>query len=205
MSGILRPDAYATNGRMAGLLLESYRVSMDAATGISPCDSRKSWALGARVLLLGVLAWSLSIPSAHAHSRSATELETRLFAPCCYIQTLDVHESELADQLRGEIERRLGAGEAALAIEDDLVVRYGEKIRAVPRDSDPRADIPLIVGIALGIGLLVLAGFALRWQRAQHRDNGAPLSEAVAAKYDRELDDALRRTDPEDPPPLSAA
>jgi cytochrome c-type biogenesis protein CcmH/NrfF len=105
--------------------------------------------VGSAVLLVWFAA---SGGFAQSHSRRATELETKLFAPCCYIQTLDVHESDLADKLRAEIERRLSTGEAALSIEDDLVTRYGARIRAVPRDSDSRWHIPFVVGSALALG-----------------------------------------------------
>lgn len=152
-----------------------------------------------------VLSTLLLLAPAHlalAHSRRAVELETRLFAPCCYVQTLDVHESDLADKLRAEIERRLTAGEHPRNIEDDLVNRYGERIRAVPRDHDPRSSIPLLVGSLLSLGLIALSGFALHWQRTQ-RDrrkrigptDGAPeaLSQADG-DYDLRLDEALRKS-----------
>src|SRR5262245_9645491 len=47
----------------------------------------------------------------------AARLEGRLLAPCCWIQTLDVHGSEVAVGLRTEIRHRLRAGESAGAIE----------------------------------------------------------------------------------------
>lgn len=142
--------------------------------------------------------------AAQARSRAATELETRLFAPCCWVQTLDVHESELADKLRDEIERRLATGEPALQIEDDLVARYGEKLRAVPRDSDPRANIPLIVCSALAITLFGLSMFALRWRRNQDSQPASDTRADIDAKYEQQLDAALCRED-DDEPPLSAA
>jgi cytochrome c-type biogenesis protein CcmH len=149
--------------------------------------------------------WWLSSP-AHSQSRSvrAAELETRLFAPCCYIQTLDVHESELADKLRAEVERRLSAGETDTAIEDDLVQRFGERMRAVPREHDARWHIPLFVGLALSIGLIIVAAFALRWRRRQARDMERVLPNELDASYDAALDDALRRADNDELPPLSA-
>jgi cytochrome c-type biogenesis protein CcmH len=39
----------------------------------------------------------------HTQRRSALALELRLLAPCCWVQTLDVHESELATALRSEM------------------------------------------------------------------------------------------------------
>ena len=150
------------------------------------------------VAAVAFLLWALSSPAsalAQAQSRRAVELETRLFVPCCYVQTLDVHESDLADKLRGEITRRLSEGEAPQAIEDDMVARYGERVRAVPRDVDPRANIPVAVFAALTLGLLALAWVALRWQRRQSQERIGTQNAVLDAKYDRELDAALRRAD----------
>lgn len=119
------------------------------------------------------------------------ELEGRLLAPCCWVQTLDIHESELATSLRAEIRQRLERGEAAEAIEDDLATRHGERIRAVPRGKDPRKAVLIGTGIAM---LLTLAGILLalrRWQRA------APVSPPPEPQaedaYDERLDEELSR------------
>lgn len=173
----------------------------------SPPVRQRSDSTRVVALALLVLAGSSLGSVALARSRRAVELETRLFAPCCYVQTLDVHESGLADALRHEIERRLQAGEGAQQIEDDLVTRFGERIRAVPRGSDPRSQIPLTVGIALSVGLLVLGLLALRWQRRQlHGTSAGTDRPAVAGDldFDQELDEALRRADSLQPPPLSS-
>lgn len=82
-----------------------------------------------------------------------------LLAPCCWQQTLDVHESPLATELREEIRGRLIAHETPEAIETDMVSRYGDRIRAVPKGGDPRLPLGLLtVGLALlvGVGLFFL-------------------------------------------------
>jgi len=94
--------------------------------------------------------------STHTAVRSARSIEGRLWAPCCWTQTLDVHESELATALRAEIEQRTRRGETGDGIEDDLAARYGARIRAVPKGEDPRAIMPALVGMGLGTTLLAL-------------------------------------------------
>ncbi len=125
---------------------------------------------------------------------SAVELESRLYAPCCDTQTLDIHESEIADALRKEIATRMARGESAEHIEDDLVARYGEKIVAVPRGRDPRRWIPLLtLGAMLSSGALLLAVLR-RWTRrasAPARPNGSPTRD----EYDDRLDAALAEPD----------
>src|ERR1700743_1304827 len=47
----------------------------------------------------------------------ASAIEGRLMAPCCWTQTIDIHDSEIALSMRHEIRRRLRNGESADAIE----------------------------------------------------------------------------------------
>ncbi|MFW5925864.1 MAG: cytochrome c-type biogenesis protein [Myxococcota bacterium] len=128
-------------------------------------------------------------------------LAGRLLAPCCWSQTLDVHNSEPALELRREIRTRLGRGESAEAIEADIVARYGDRIRAVPEDSPlsaVAAGMLTLVGIA-GIAVLFLG---LRWRRrsaAARRDDAepgpaptepaSPERHALDARLDAELRD----------------
>ena len=120
----------------------------------------------------------------------ARELEGKLIAPCCWTQTLDIHDSPIAEQLRAEISQRLKRGEPAANIEDDLAARYGEKIRAVPRGEDPRQALPVLVGGAMGIAAIWLVWLGISWLR---RSKGAPASQAPpeAQQWDKQLDDEL--------------
>lgn len=108
-------------------------------------------------------------------------LEGRLLAPCCWTQTLDIHESEVAHSLRLEIRRRLQAGENATAIESDIVARYGEKIRAVPKGGSLTGMgvwLSILVGVSgLGVGYL-----ALRWARKGRREDDDPSASGGGAK-----------------------
>lgn len=149
-----------------------------------------------------VFVGSLALSSqAVAEDRSAyaRAVEGRLFAPCCWVQTLDVHESPLATELRAEIETRLRHGEASETIEDDLAARYGEKIRAVPRGKDPRNYIPLGIGLGMLTALLLLVLAVRSWVarsrelRAKARAQ-APTDRSADA-YDDKLDEALAGLD----------
>src|ERR1700710_967608 len=65
----------------------------------------------------------------------ASAIEGRLMAPCCWTQTIDIHDSEIALSMRHEIRRRLRNGESADAIQASFVERYGPKILAVQPNS----------------------------------------------------------------------
>lgn len=101
-------------------------------------------------LLLGLPFACLTLASAHAQpaeprQRTDLEVETlakgleeRIVAPCCWSQTLETHESPLVSELKQEIRMRLRAGESSESIENAMAVRYGERVRALPRGKDPR-------------------------------------------------------------------
>lgn len=124
----------------------------------------------------------------------AAALEARLYAPCCYGGTLDAHDSDLARDLRKEIEGRLARGEESESIQADFVVRYGERVVAARSDGPIRAMGLWISGLtmAAAVGL----GFALRrWTRKP--ENGAPLLAAAGLPdaFDQRLDDELADLD----------
>ncbi|MDB4974870.1 MAG: uncharacterized protein JWN48_3211 [Myxococcaceae bacterium] len=106
---------------------------------------------------------SLAAAEARTHLTSssrradhASEIEQRLWAPCCWTQTLDVHDSELSSALRLEIRDRLSRGESDLSIQDALARRFGERIFAVPRAGDARGLAPLTVGVLMLLSLTAL-------------------------------------------------
>lgn len=123
-------------------------------------------------------------------------LAGRLLAPCCWDQTLDVHESEVARDLRREIRARLRQGEAAGAIELDLVARYGDRLRAAP-SSGILGKVAL--GLMLGIAVTFLGVIALlrSWRRnaAQTAPPNGAITAAVRDEYDERLDNELRDRD----------
>ncbi len=59
-------------------------------------------------------------------------IEGKLMAPCCYSQTIDVHDSEIARQMRGEVTAMVLAGKSQQEILDYYKTEYGESILAVP-------------------------------------------------------------------------
>jgi cytochrome c-type biogenesis protein CcmH len=125
----------------------------------------------------------------------ARELEGKLIAPCCWTQTLDIHDSPLAEQLRAEIAQRLRRGEPAANIEDDLAARYGEKIRAVPRGEDPRQALPLLVGGAMSIAAIWLVWLGAAWLSRSRAASNQPSQTAQGADagYDKQLDHELEQ------------
>lgn len=142
------------------------------------------------------LALSLSPALASAHEGDdavvgAGTIEGRLLAPCCWTQTLDVHESPLADALRAEIRARLRRGESAAAIESDLVTRYGERVRAVPAGRDTRGTVPVLVGLGMLGSVVGLVFVVRRWVR-RSVSPPPPAPGAPRDAWDARIDEELR-------------
>ena len=164
-------------------------------------------------LLAGALALSPALgladvepPADHAHAHEnqagedmttyvagASRLEGRIMAPCCWMQTIDIHGSPIAEELRSEIRRRLKAGESPDAIEASFVQRFGPKILAVP-DRVPLGGVA--TGLAVAFGAAGVAGYFMlkRWSRAGSKRKkadppagGEPKRDALDERLDREL------------------
>ncbi len=109
---------------------------------------------------------------------------------------LSGHESPAARALRGEIAERLRGGEAALAIEGDLVARYGASIVAIPRDRDPRGGLSISLAVLLGATALTLIALGIRWVRrsnAIERRTEPTAEPADAAALDARIEQEIRR------------
>jgi cytochrome c-type biogenesis protein CcmH len=117
-------------------------------------------------------------------------VETRLLAPCCWNGTLDVHESDLARDLRREIRARLRGGESVDQVEESLVVRYGERVRATPKNE----RIGLLLGAGVG-GVLLMAVMLLRKSVRTARPRTAPVAMPSVARdmWDERLDEEIER------------
>lgn len=135
-------------------------------------------------------------PELQGYVPGAAAIEGRIMAPCCWTQTIDIHGSEIAMQLRAEIRKRLRAGESSDAIQASLVQRYGERILAVPPGS-PLKSVATLLALGLvgaGAGALVMLK---RWRgRAVAAPAGRlPKKHADDAQLDARLDAELRALD----------
>ncbi len=137
----------------------------------------------------------------------AAELEATLLAPCCYTQTLDNHNSDLAAEVRREIRARLVAGQDVPTVRAAMVQRYGEKIVALPEDS-PLGTFALLLGVGVCIAGLLAALALIRWSRrgkedAEREDSetdapgrtGEPGTTGERDDLDRRLDEELEDDD----------
>ena len=123
----------------------------------------------------------------------ASRLEGRLLAPCCWDasrQTLDIHGSPIANELRTEIRRRLKAGETPDAVEADLVRRYTTKILAVPPDN-PLPQMGTFLTVAFLAAGALATRMVLRWRKKAPGVAVAPVPATAAGAPHDEWDDRL--------------
>lgn len=143
------------------------------------------WLVALLLALMPAVATAAAGPPSPANvERAAHELSEHLVAPCCYRESLRSHNSPLADELRTEIRTRLAAGEAAAGIEDDLIKRYGPRIRAFSPDWDPRMTTGIIALVVIVGGLALLVRGVVRQRRRT-------VATAPPAATDRRLEEAL--------------
>src|SRR4051812_44817532 len=107
------------------------------------------------------LAAPVAAQAATVVQRETQEIARTLKCPVCESQSVADSPSQLAQEMRSYIERRLEAGESRDAIVQDLTDRYGEGILLEP----PRRGFTLIIWwlpiVSLAIGAAVV-GLTLR-------------------------------------------
>ncbi len=148
-----------------------------------------------------------SPPSAGAGGQSATgdveraarAIDAMLVAPCCFSQTVSIHESAAADEVRRDVRARLSAGATRQQILDAYVDRYGTRILAVPPAVGFDVTLyamPLVVFLAsAGLGVLALRRFTRRAPTGPDDPPESAGGDAGSAAEEARLDDELRDLD----------
>jgi cytochrome c-type biogenesis protein CcmH len=125
----------------------------------------------------------------------ASAIEGRLMAPCCWTQTIDIHDSEIALSMRHEIRRRLRNGESADAIQASFVERYGPKIMAVQPNSQLK-NVFIGLSVVMGGAGVAAAMMLGRWRKQTKNARGPSTQRSeVRDKWDDELDKELEDLD----------
>lgn len=120
------------------------------------------------LLLCLVLLWPAGAVWAQettASQREGVEIARTLKCPVCESQSVADSPSQLAQEMRAYIQRRLEAGDSRQAIVQALVDRYGEGILLEP----PRMGFTLLVwwlpALSFGLGAVVVVLALRRWTR----------------------------------------
>ncbi len=87
------------------------------------------------------------------------EIEKMLIAPCCWTSTIDVHPSEISEQMKTEIAQFLKEGKTKDEILKYYVNKYGERILAVPQSPFKKYSVYTFPFIALLCGIIIIIFF----------------------------------------------
>jgi cytochrome c-type biogenesis protein CcmH len=144
-------------------------------------SNRRKWSRAALlVTVVAVLVTALAAPVAAAEGdltpeqqALATKIEGKLIAPCCWTQTVEVHDSQKAEEIKMQITLLVAQGKSEDEILDTFVDQYGEEILAAPRASGFNWLAYVLPFAVIVVGLAALAFLASRWQR--------PVAETTAA------------------------
>ena len=150
-------------------------------------------ALALAIALLAVAA-PVSADDDADLDRRARQLCMELMSPFCPGQSLYVCRSAQAEVLRGQIRERLAAGESSEAIVESLVARYGESIRAAPKNRGfgRLAWLTPILGLALGAWIVVLVLRSHRRSRARAAEAASGVDPEARRRMEQELDQYAR-------------
>jgi len=109
-----------------------------------------------------ILLFALNLaPLTRSQIDEIRRLEHRLMAPCCYSQTIDVHMSQEAFDMRSEVEAMVAAGKSESEIVAYYKAKYGETILVVPDGAAGKVAFAVPVLAAL-IGTIFLSWFLRR-------------------------------------------
>jgi cytochrome c-type biogenesis protein CcmH len=107
----------------------------------------------------------LAVTAAANPNERIERIESSMYAPCCYQETVKTHRSEVALQMKAEIARMVSEGKTDVQIFNFYKQRHGQRIMIEPEGQAAKvaAVVPILFGI---LGLLVLAYFVRHWRAA---------------------------------------
>ena len=146
-----------------------------------------------------ILALILVNPASLSAAQNAQiqKVEKRLLAPCCYTQSIAEHGSDIAVQMRGEVEAMVTEGKSESEIVEHYRGIYGDRILVVPDGLTGRILFSLPVAIAALACLVLFVCFRkmLRFGRRERiRDvsqTRPALSDALKEEIEREIGEPL--------------
>jgi cytochrome c-type biogenesis protein CcmH/NrfF len=116
-----------------------------------------------RILFLTVLQLLAFAQTAEQPQARVSRLEHAVLAPCCYAESIAVHQSEIALKMRMEIAKWVAAGKPDQEILDTYAGLYGSKVLVDPRTM-PRGWTPFFPWLVLILGTFLVGWLLRRWR-----------------------------------------
>jgi cytochrome c-type biogenesis protein CcmH/NrfF len=105
-------------------------------------------------------------PMPRAQAEIYAHVTSRVFAPCCWSQPVQTHQSDAAEKVRAEVVAYIRQGAGEQEIFDGLAAEYGERILGEPRGArNTVAFVTPFVILVGGLGAMTYALFRLSRRR----------------------------------------
>ena len=140
---------------------------------------------GSLLVLLPILAAAAASDQKQAR---IARLERRVLAPCCYTESVAIHQSEIAMKMRLEISKWVEQGTTDEEILGTYVARYGNKVLIDPATA-PKEWSYLVPWIVAVLGMGAAAAMLWRWRVARLRPASASNTPDVALPDVPDFDD----------------
>lgn len=91
-------------------------------------------------------------------------IEERLLAPCCYTQSIAVHESDIARRMRTEVAEMIADGRTEEEIVDHYKSLYGDRVLIVPDGVAGKIlfSLPVVTSVLASLVLFICIRKMLR-------------------------------------------
>jgi cytochrome c-type biogenesis protein CcmH len=138
-------------------------------------------------ILIAILLVNVA-PLSNTQKSEIRKVEERLLAPCCYTQSIAVHGSEIAEQMRAEVTEMVVQGRTENEIVNYYRSLYGDRVLIVPDGVTGRIlfSLPLITAV---LGCLVLLFCVRRMLRSGQKGHRLPETQTRNV-----IDKAVRET-----------
>lgn len=94
------------------------------------------------------------------------KLESQLLAPCCWVEPIGQHRSDVALKMREEVREMVAAGQTDREILDHYKQEYGPRVLVEP-EGNLWWWMNVVPVLVLGIGLLVAIYVLRRWKSSE--------------------------------------
>jgi cytochrome c-type biogenesis protein CcmH len=127
-----------------------------------------------------------------ALDREATSLYQQVFSPFCPGRSLNDCPSSKAAELKDQMRAELEAGKAPEVILNEVIQKFGEEYRAVPRFTGVGMFVWLVpIGFVV-VGLLIAVGLSIR-RNKNHSTRPEVSTPALSAEDEQRIRDELSR------------
>ncbi len=143
----------------------------------------------AAVLLLASAPALAQQPATHVGEQAVHDVAAQLRCVVCQNLSVADSPSEMASQMRAVVRERLAAGERPEQVIQYFVDKYGEWILLAPRREGFNLLVWAVPGIAVAVGLMIVAILLRRWTRRRPASAVAPPpTEAMRERIRREME-----------------